>query len=71
MARRTGLCILRVWQRDGGLVIQLRLRTDVESPATERESATADLATALRSVEEFLLEMAAAAAAGNHDPPPR
>jgi hypothetical protein len=54
-AERTGVCIIRVWEREGGLVIRLRMRSDVESASTERIEVVADVEAALATLREFLL----------------
>ena len=53
-AGRTGVCIIRVWEREGGIVIRLHLRADVESASTERIEVVADVEAALAMVRGFL-----------------
>ena len=56
----TGVCIVRAWQGAHGLVIRIQSRTDVDTPATDREWTGADIDAAVRVVREFLRDMAAA-----------
>jgi hypothetical protein len=53
-ADRTGMCIIRVWEREEGLVIRLHMRADVESSSTERIEVVADIEAALATLREFL-----------------
>jgi hypothetical protein len=53
-AGRTGVCIIRVWEREDGIVIRLHMRADVESASTERIEVVADVEAALATVRRFL-----------------
>jgi hypothetical protein len=51
---RTGVCIIRVWEREEGIVIRLHMRADVESASSERIEVVADVEAALATVRKFL-----------------
>lgn len=55
---QTGVCVLRAWARHEGLVIVMRMRTDVDSPCTERVEFAPDVPTALRVMRTFLEQLA-------------
>jgi molybdate-binding protein len=56
-AGRTGVCIIRVWEREEGIVIRLHMRADVESAATERIQVVADVEAALATIRGFLVSL--------------
>ena len=55
----TGICIIRVEARNGGLLVALRTNPDIEHVSTEQVHHLVDIESTLRAVRQFLAAFAA------------